>query len=68
MKVSVSFTSRPLYPWRNSPRSPLDRLGGLQADRDAGEKRNIETSLVPAGNQTSSPPDSMASMNAEVVG
>jgi hypothetical protein len=51
---AVSFTSRPLYPWGESPRYPLDRwwLGGPhnQPGRH-GEEKNI----APTGSRTPTP-------------
>jgi hypothetical protein len=43
-KRLVSFTSRPLYPWGNSPQYPFDRrLGGHRAGLDNVEKRKFLT-------------------------
>jgi len=41
----VSFTPRPLYPQRNSPRYPLDgRLGGPQSrPGSGGEEENSQS-------------------------
>jgi hypothetical protein len=52
LRWAVSFTPRPLYPRRKSPRYPLDRrLGGHQnRSRHCEEEKN----LIPSGNRTSS--------------
>jgi hypothetical protein len=49
----VSFKPRPLYPWRKSPRYPLDKmLGGPQNQFEQFEKRQFFT---PIGSRTATP-------------